>query len=75
MGLTATITSTVCDDVQKILKIGQDSPCLKYKASFNRPNLYYEVRPKPDSHEATISEIHSMLNNEFKGIYFIPKYP
>ena len=49
MGLTATITSSVCDDVTNILNIGQKSPCLKYKASFNRPNLYYEVRQKPET--------------------------
>ena len=65
MGLTATITSTVCDDVKNILNMGQTSPCLQFKASFNRPNLYYEVRQKPETQEETISVLHSMLTREF----------
>ena len=40
LGLTATATSRVVKDVQKILNI---QGCLVLKASFNRPNLYYEV--------------------------------
>ena len=67
MGLTATITSSVCDDVKDILNIGQKSPCLKYKASFNRPNLYYEVRQKPETQEELMSTLHSMMNSEFAG--------
>ena len=41
IGLTATMTSQVQSDVKKILNI---TNCLNFKASFNRPNLYYEVR-------------------------------
>lgn len=40
LGLTATATSRVIQDVQKILNI---PGCLILKASFNRPNLFYEV--------------------------------
>jgi ATP-dependent DNA helicase Q1 len=40
MGLTATATARVTTDVQKILNLNS---CLIFKASFNRPNLYYEV--------------------------------
>ena len=40
LGLTATATSRVIQDVQKILDI---HGCLILKASFNRPNLFYEV--------------------------------
>ena len=40
MGLTATATARVTTDVQKILNL---TSCLIFKASFNRPNLYYEV--------------------------------
>ena len=40
IGLTATATSRVIQDVQKILDI---QGCLILKASFNRPNLFYEV--------------------------------
>lgn len=40
LGLTATATTKVTVDVQKMLDI---QGCLTFKASFNRPNLYYEV--------------------------------
>jgi ATP-dependent DNA helicase RecQ len=43
IALTATATVKVQQDIQKNLKI-QDA--LIYKSSFDRPNLYYEVRPK-----------------------------
>lgn len=41
LGLTATATTKVVDDVKKILGLQED--CLLFKASFNRPNLFYEV--------------------------------
>ena len=65
MGLTATITSSVCDDVKNILNMGQNTPCLKFKASFNRPNLYYEVRLKPETHEDVTSTLYDLLTTEF----------
>ena len=40
LGLTATATSRVITDVQKILNI---QGCLVLKSSFNRSNLFYEV--------------------------------
>ncbi len=43
LALTATATERVRDDIQQQLRL-QD-PYL-HVASFNRPNLYYEVRPK-----------------------------
>ena len=43
IGLTATATPKVQDDILKNLGI-QDANT--FKASFNRPNLYYEIRPK-----------------------------
>jgi ATP-dependent DNA helicase RecQ len=43
IALTATATAKVQHDIQKNLGI-LDSKV--FKASFNRPNLYYEVRPK-----------------------------
>ena len=43
IALTATATTKVRDDIKKNLAI-QDAP--DFKSSFNRPNLYYEVRPK-----------------------------
>ena len=43
IGLTATATPKVQEDILKNLNI---TSATTYKASFNRPNLYYEVRPK-----------------------------
>lgn len=43
LGLTATATTKVVDDVKKIL--GLQAGCVMFKASFNRPNLFYEVWP------------------------------
>ena len=43
MALTATATPKVQQDIQKNLGMLNANV---YKSSFNRPNLYYEVRPK-----------------------------
>ena len=43
IALTATATPKVQHDIQKNLAISHASV---FKSSFNRPNLYYEVRPK-----------------------------
>lgn len=43
IGLTATATPKVQEDILKNLGIQNAN---KFKASFNRPNLFYEVRPK-----------------------------
>jgi ATP-dependent DNA helicase RecQ len=43
MGLTATATERVRRDIVQQLNL--ETPCI-HVSSFNRPNLYYEVRPK-----------------------------
>lgn len=43
IALTATATDKVRSDIKKNLGIPD---AVEYKSSFNRPNLYYEVRPK-----------------------------
>jgi ATP-dependent DNA helicase RecQ len=43
IALTATATPKVQQDIQKNLRM---EDAIVYKTSFNRPNLYYEVRPK-----------------------------
>ena len=43
IGLTATATPKVQEDILKNLGIQEANT---FKASFNRPNLYYEIRPK-----------------------------
>jgi ATP-dependent DNA helicase RecQ len=51
IGLTATATPKVQEDVMKNLGINDAK---LFKASFNRPNLYYEVRTKTENVEADI---------------------
>ncbi|KAB1067062.1 DNA helicase RecQ [Tamlana haliotis] len=51
IGLTATATPKVQEDIIKNLGIHDAKT---FKASFNRPNLYYEVRPKTKDVDADI---------------------
>ena len=51
IGLTATATPKVQEDILKNLDM---SDATTYKASFNRPNLYYEVRTKTKNIESDI---------------------
>ncbi|CAH0746972.1 unnamed protein product [Bemisia tabaci] len=64
LGLTATATTKVIIDVQKMLSI---PGCMVIKASFNRPNLYYEVRIKPTAQKECIDELEYLLKNTFKN--------
>lgn len=45
IALTATATPKVQDDIQKTLGM---TDAVVFKDSFNRPNLFYEIRPKVD---------------------------
>lgn len=51
IGLTATATPKVQEDILKNLDIPDAQT---FKASFNRPNLFYEVRPKTKNVESDI---------------------
>ncbi|MEM7382071.1 MAG: DNA helicase RecQ, partial [Bacteroidota bacterium] len=51
IGLTATATPKVQEDIIKNLAI---TDAKIFKASFNRPNLFYEVRPKTKNVDADI---------------------
>ena len=51
IALTATATPKVQEDILKNLQI---TDAKVFKASFNRPNLYYEVRPKTEQVEIDI---------------------
>jgi len=51
IGLTATATPKVQEDILKNLGITEATT---FKASFNRPNLFYEVRPKTKNVDADI---------------------
>ena len=56
IALTATATPKVQSDILKNLGI-QDAAV--FKSSFNRPNLYYEVRPKDDPEKDIVKFIKS----------------
>lgn len=62
IALTATATPKVQDDILKNLKITGASI---FKSSFNRPNLYYEVRPKTKNVDSDI--IRFVKQNEGKS--------
>jgi len=62
VGLTATATEKVQEDILKNLGIQN---AVTFKASFNRPNLYYEVRPKTKNVDADI--IRFVKQNEGKS--------
>jgi len=57
IALTATATERVRKDIISQLKLSLDPKTGPYVASFNRENLYYEVRPKKE----TFSEISDYL--------------
>lgn len=62
IALTATATPKVQEDILKNLGI---SDAEVFKASFNRPNLYYEIRPKTANVDADI--IRFVKQNEGKS--------
>lgn len=51
IGLTATATPKVQEDILKNLSMPDANT---FKASFNRPNLYYEIRPKTKNIDSDI---------------------
>lgn len=59
IALTATATPKVQEDIQKTL--GMQNAKV-YKASFNRPNLFYEVRPKINQDKEIVKFIHQYQN-------------
>ena len=62
IGLTATATPKVQEDILKNLGITDANT---FKASFNRPNLYYEIRPKTKNVDSDI--IRFVKQNEGKS--------
>lgn len=59
IALTATATPKVQEDIQKTLGMTEAKV---YKDSFNRPNLFYEVRPKINQDREIIKFIHKNAN-------------
>ena len=62
IGLTATATPKVQEDILKNLGI---TDAITFKASFNRPNLFYEVLPKTDQVDRDITSF--IKKNEGKS--------
>ncbi|HPB05661.1 MAG TPA: DNA helicase RecQ [Prolixibacteraceae bacterium] len=61
IALTATATAKVQHDIQKNLGM---LDAKVFRSSFNRPNLYYEIRPK---HKTTAEIIKFISNNQGKS--------
>lgn len=66
IALTATATPKVKMDIQKNLGI---TDAAEFKSSFNRPNLYYEVRPKTNNIDKDIIRFIKQ-NSEKSGIIY-----
>ncbi|MGI6243748.1 MAG: DNA helicase RecQ [Prevotella sp.] len=64
IALTATATDKVRSDIKKSLGIVD---ALDFKSSFNRPNLYYEVRQKLSEEDADSQIIRFLKNHEGKS--------
>lgn len=64
IGLTATATSHVLKDAQKILCVPK---CITFTASFNRPNLYYEIRQKSSCGQDFIEDVVKLINGRYRG--------
>ena len=64
LGLTATATAKVLDDVKDMLGI---PAAIVFRAGFNRPNLRYEVKTKSASNHA--AEIAALIHKRF--VYLI----
>jgi len=70
IGLTATATPKVQEDILKNLGI---TDARTFKASFNRPNLYYEVRPKTKNIEADITRFVKQNDGKSGIIYCLSR--
>uniref|UniRef100_A0A3Q3Q7G8 ATP-dependent DNA helicase n=1 Tax=Monopterus albus TaxID=43700 RepID=A0A3Q3Q7G8_MONAL len=71
LGLTATATSSVLKDCEKILCVPRP---ITLTASFNRINLYYEVRTKHSDNESSINDIASLIKSRYQdqsGIVYV----
>ncbi|XP_028278446.1 ATP-dependent DNA helicase Q1 isoform X2 [Parambassis ranga] len=71
LGLTATATSSVLKDCDKILCVQEP---ITLTASFNRTNLYYEVRIKDADNDASIGDIVSLIKTRYtdqSGIVYV----
>ncbi|VDL11012.1 unnamed protein product [Hymenolepis diminuta] len=66
LGITATASTEVVLDVQKMLGL-QQQQCLVLRSSYNRPNLSYEVRFQSCQITTSYATICDLLKTEFRG--------
>ena len=64
LGLTATSTAAVTKDVKDILRIPS---AMVFTSGFNRPNLHYSVRMKPENSEENLGMLFNLVQGEFSG--------
>ncbi|KAL7932788.1 hypothetical protein V8C35DRAFT_306785 [Trichoderma chlorosporum] len=64
MALTATATQNVIVDIKHNLGMNN---CQVFSQSFNRPNLYYEVRPK-SSNPVVTQQIAALINSKYPNV-------
>lgn len=70
IGLTATATPKVQEDILKNLEMADANV---FKASFNRPNLYYEIKPKTKNVESDIIRFISNHKGKSGVIYCLSR--
>lgn len=70
IGLTATATPKVQEDILKNLAMPDANT---FKASFNRPNLYYEIRPKTKNVDADITRFVKQNSGKSGIIYCLSR--
>ncbi len=70
IGLTATATEKVEEDILKTLRM---TDAKTFKASFNRPNLFYDVRPKTKEVEKDIIRFVRKYANKSGIIYCLSR--
>ena len=70
IGLTATATPKVQEDILKNLGIQSANT---FKASFNRPNLFYEIRPKTKNVDADITRFVKQYEGKSGIIYCLSR--
>ena len=68
--LTATATPKVQDDIIKNLHLDN---CSKFKSSFNRPNLFYEIRKKDESIDKQIISFMKSNANKSGIVYCLSR--
>ncbi|RZV59165.1 MAG: ATP-dependent DNA helicase RecQ, partial [Flavobacteriaceae bacterium] len=70
IGLTATATPKVQEDILKNLAI---TDAKTFKASFNRPNLYYEIRPKTKNVDSDIIRFIKQMDGKSGIVYCLSR--